>query len=158
MRRVVHVGGRVIILFELPDELPGIGRPAAERAPAGGGRSVFVSFACRSALCRLCSVAMRSTMVLTLLVFCFYDLCLCSSCHWRSRTRQKWAHTPRTPIFFECAKGDQRGPKRGSIGFLFDHDINREKGTKKANQKGGPLTSREKPKVVCVFGSAIVKC
>ena len=35
MRRVVHVGGRVI-LFELPDELPGIGRPAAERAPAGG--------------------------------------------------------------------------------------------------------------------------
>jgi len=35
MRRVVHVGGRVI-LFQLPDELPGIGRPAAERAPAGG--------------------------------------------------------------------------------------------------------------------------
>ena len=111
MRRVVHVGGQVI-LFELPDELPGIGRPAAERAPAGGDVVYLYRLRVDRLCTGLCSVAMRSTVVLTLLVFCFYDLCLCSSCHWRSRTRQKWAHTPRTPIFFECAKG-------GSIGFAF---------------------------------------
>jgi len=52
MRRVVHVGGRVIILFELPDELPGIGRPAAERAPAGGD----VVYLYRLRVDRLCAV------------------------------------------------------------------------------------------------------
>jgi len=73
---VVHVGGRVI-LFELPDELPGIGRPAAERAPAGGGVVYLYRLLRVDDFVPVYAFAMRSTMVLTLLVFCFYD-CVCA--------------------------------------------------------------------------------
>ena len=110
MRRVVHVGGRVI-LFELPDKLPGIGR--------GGGVVYLYRLLRVDRLCTgLCSVAMCSTMVLTLLVFCFMIVFVLLLSLEISNPPKMGSYPTNPNIYFLTShhreKGDQKGTQKGT--------------------------------------------